>query len=77
MAIQNPNPNQFNQQNMQNAQPGGFPNHPFRQNPINSNPMGQMNNPMNNNPGKIFFEIFVMKKFKNFSSNAYSNRYSK
>ena len=56
MAIQNPNPNQFNQPNMQNAQPGGFPNHPFRQNAINPNPMGHVNNPMNNNPGKICFE---------------------
>ena len=62
MAIQNPNPNQFNQPNMQNAQPGGFPNHPFRQNAINPNPMGHVNNPMNNNPGKICFENFHEKK---------------
>lgn len=62
MAIQNPNTNQFNQPNMQNAQPGGFPNHPFRQNPINSNPMSQMNNPMNNNPGKICSNFFNEQK---------------
>ena len=63
MAIQNPNANQFTQPNMQNAQPGGFPNHPFRQNGINPNPMSNpMNNPMNNNPG-FFSKVFVKKIF--------------